>query len=224
MEESKRKKIVNYLWCALLGITFGIACGLCIIICENASIFKRQSIAIIGIFALLWGLLLPEACRRRVKDALKTYGISVIALIICGLLYHMTSANIGFLLIALTTMVIPMIVAIIFRSKSNEKARNESPEMQLSKRVADWYSKYLIESSIDEKTVNNFTKCLTNILYDHSIYKSSYILASGYGELQCLEKDFNLPKGIFPADTVTFILFKENTAYHKSTSPGIEFI
>lgn len=234
MEESKRKKVVNYLLCALLGIAFGIACSLCIIICANGLFETRKLIlTLIGVFALLWGVYLPEACRRRVKDALKTFGISLVILIISGILYYnsgiinqMTDASISLTLLMIPTMLIPMIVATIFSSKSNKKARNESPEMQLSKRVADWYSKYLIESGIDEKTVSNFKKCLINILYKHSIYKSSYILATGYGELQCLENDFKLPKGVFPEDLVMCILYKDNKAYYNYmlSSPGIEII
>ena len=103
----------------------------------------------------------------------------------------------------------------------------KTKEMQLSKKVADWYSKYLIDV-VDEKPIKEFKECLTDILYSRSCYHDSHILISGYGDLgrleRDLEKNFGLPKGTFPEDIIMFILFEENKAYYKSTLSEKEFI
>ena len=223
-----KQKIVNYLLCALVYATFGILCGLCFAISGNKPILEIETLAVCGIFAIFWVLIMLSLFKCRIKDAVKSFGISTVILVITGLICQANiNANFRFFLLLMSTAAIPFVIAERFSSISDEKARNESPEMQLAKKVADWCrSKYLTEvRGVDEDTASNFHRCLTGILYSHSDCES-YILASGYGDLQRLEKKFGLPKRVFPEDLVIFILYKDNKAYYNYmlSSPGIEII
>lgn len=221
MEKTKKTKILNFLWCTLLSVILGALCAFAFIYSGVQKAPAVESISLVVIYAIFWGVLIPNVCNYCLRDVIKTILISIFTLtiLVWGFIPMISNEIIRLCLLLLFHLVIPILTAAIFGIISCKKARDNSSEMQLSQKATEWWIKHLNNAGInDEPTIKNFRRCLSNELYRDSLYNKSSVIATGCGILERLAKDLLIPKGILPEDVVMVISFKEKIIYYTNMS------
>lgn len=221
MENSKKRKIVNFVWSTVLSLIFGAICALALLCLGSQELVDKENIFLIVIYAILWGILLPNVCKYRLNDVLKTLGISVCisAIVSFALYYKVDNESVRLILAFEFFMLTPTFTSVIFRSISDKRDCDNSPEMESTKRAVEWWTQHLINAGIvNEETIKNFKRCLTDELYSYSRNNDSFVIASEYGILERLTNNLDIPYGVLPKDVVMVISFRCSTIYYTKLS------
>lgn len=230
MKTPTKKKIKNFCLSTLAAVMYGAICGL--ISCRL--IDRPHDPLVIMIFIIILGIFVPVSAGYNIKDTLKAIGTTAIIVAIALPLMFYFKSDATFVSIFFLFFILggTPIAAILFHEETECKEVYNSDAMQLSKKVADWYSKYLI-GVVDDITIKKFNdilscklcprlKIYTAAMPDEN-YSDSYVITAENSILDSLQNELDLPD-VFPKDIFMVISFTENIAYHVKIPAEKNFI
>lgn len=178
-------------------------------------------------FLIIFWIFINFGLRNYIAYELKICGITiVIACILSIPLFFIPNEDYTTYVIytvisyAATFIIIPSLISSHYIDIVKEDIKNQSNEMNLSRRAAEWWCKHLDGSNIDEETIEHFKRGLSNYLCYLS--KDDFIaITTNSCPLNKVQETWKIPDGLLPKNIVMYVNFKKNEISYIDVS-GLE--